>query len=378
MKILHVAPSFFPATFWGGPIWSTKAICDGISALPDADLRVLTTDAAGPAARDRVMPAQLPYPATYARRVAGNSIAPSHLFRLPAAIARADVVHLTAAYSAPTLPTFALCKAFGKPLVWSPRGALQATQDWVDAPNQRRKRRYETALNAVRPAHVVMHVTATAEAAQSIARFAGMETQIIPNAVVVPAQLDPVPRDPAHVRLIFLGRLHAKKGLVELFTAMSELPDRYTLDVYGAGTSGDTAQLREFASLLGTRVRFHGHVEGAAKTRAFANADLFVLPSHSENFGIAVAEALAHGVPVLTTTATPWQAVDRRGCGRCIRLGKDNLAHEIAALAARDLPAMGARGRAWIAADFSPDAMVQAFARLYRDLATAGAQEVLA
>ena len=54
---------------------------------------------------------------------------------------------------------------------------------------------------------------------------------------------------------------------------------------------------------------------GAAKTRAFTSADAFLLPSHSENFGIVVAEGLAHGVPVLTTRATPWQALESENCG---------------------------------------------------------------
>jgi glycosyltransferase involved in cell wall biosynthesis len=119
-------------------------------------------------------------------------------------------------------------------------------------------------------------------------------------------------------------------------------------------------------------------VDGAEKAAAFARADLFVLPSHSENFGIVVAEALAHGVPVLTTHATPWQDLNRHGCGRCIDLPRTDLAAEIAALAAGDLAAMGARGRSWVRRDFSTAAMVDAFADLYGDLAGRGFREVLA
>ena len=67
---------------------------------------------------------------------------------------------------------------------------------------------------------------------------------------------------------------------------------------------------------MGDTVRFLGPLDGEAKERAFAgNADLFVLPSFSESFGMAVGEALGAGVPVLTTTGVPWPMLARRGCG---------------------------------------------------------------
>jgi glycosyltransferase involved in cell wall biosynthesis len=369
LRILHVAPSFYPASYWGGPIWSTKAICDGIAALPDFDLRVLTTDAAGPNVQDRVEPVALPYPATYARRIAGHSIAPGLLARLPAAMAWADVVHLTGTYSAPTLPVLGMAKLLSKPIIWSPRGALQATQDWAGAPHHGTKHLFERAAQLLRPAHSVLHVTASAEAGQSVARLGDISTVTIPNCVDIPQLI--APRDDREgQRLLYLGRLHPKKGLLELCAAMEALPDGFTLDVYGTGDAAFVAQLQHKAVQSQGRIRLHGHVEGAAKAAAFAAADLFVLPSHSENFGIAVAEAMAHSVPVLTTTATPWQAVEQMGCGRCIDLSHDDLAQEIAAMFTQNLPEMGARARVWMRRDFSTEAMVSAFADLYRSLAT--------
>ena len=367
MKVLHVAPSFYPATYWGGPIWSTKAICDGTSKLPGVDLRVLTTDAAGPQILDRVTPPDLPYPVHYARRVAGHSIAPGLLARLPAAIAWADVVHLTGAYSAPTLPVLGLTKMFAKPLVWSPRGALQATQDWAGAPHHRAKHMFEQAANVLRPASAVLHVTAQSEAQQSVTRLEGIATAMIPNCVDIPPVVSDISAARGQ-RLLYLGRLHPKKGLLELFDAIGALPKQFSLDVYGTGDTAFVAQLDAKAGQSQGRIRLHGHVDGKAKAAAFAAADLFVLPSHSENFGIAVAEALAHAVPVLTTTATPWEAVDRMGCGRCIDLLNVDLAQVIEAMFTQDLPAMGARGRAWMAREFSAAAMVDAFAELYQSL----------
>lgn len=378
MKVLHVVPTFYPATYWGGPIWSTKAICDGIAARDGVDLRVLTSDAAGPGIGDRVKPRRLGYPVHYARRLAGHSIAPGLLARLPGAIHWADIVHVTGTYNMPTLPAFVLARALGKPLVWSPRGALQATAEWPDAPRQRIKHGFEHLANLLRPRDAVLHVTAAQEARASRGRLGDMTCAIIPNAVDVPPEIPPRRTASATCRLMFLSRLHPKKGLEALFEAMAQLPARFTLDVYGTGDAAYVRMLNMRAKLSNGRIRLHGHVEGAEKAAAFAAADLFVLPSHSENFGIVVAEALAHAVPVLTTQRTPWQDLDRHGCGRCIELPGCNLAAEIAALAMGDLAAMGRCGRAWMRRDFSTARMVAEFDGLYRRLLGQGYQEVIA
>ena len=367
MKILHVIPNYYPATTWGGPIFSTKAICDGIAAQPGVTLRVLTTDAASPARGDRVAPADLPYPVHYARRIAGHSTAPGLLAQLPGAIAWADVVHLTATYNFPTLPTLTLARALGRPVVWSPRGALQATAEWAEAPRRSAKYAFERAAGLLRPADTVLHVTAQSEAAASTTRLPGIAAAIIPNCVTIPPAVQRA-KSNARIRLLYLGRLHPKKGLERLFTAMAGLPAHVSLDVYGTGDPAYTGGLQQMAACFDGRIRLHGHVDGAAKSMAFAGADLCVLPSYSENFGIAVAEALAHGVPVLTTTGTPWQGLEQQGCGRWLDLDQTSLSDEIAALIKADLPAMGARGRAWMIRDFSPEAMTAAFMDLYRSL----------
>ena len=378
MKILHVSPSFYPATFWGGPIFSTKAICDGIATMPDFSLRVLTTDAAGLAVSDRVRRVPMGHPVHYAYRIAGHSVAPGVLGHLPAAVLWADVVHLTGTYSFATLPTLALARGLGRPVVWSPRGALQATQDWPDAPRKTAKRLFERAAQKLRPKGCVLHVTAAMEAAQSVVRLPDIRTAVIPNCVSIPPLVGRIFRPGGALRLMYLGRLHPKKGIDQLIAAMGRLPDYVTLDIYGSGDAAYEATLRATAAEYGTRIRFHGPVQNAAKALAFARADLFVLPSHSENFGIVVAEALAHGLPVLTTTATPWRRLDLIGAGACIDPLQDDLAGAIARLGAGDLAGMGAYGRDWMIRDFSSEVMVARFAALYRSLAADEPQMVQA
>ena len=111
-----------------------------------------------------------------------------------------------------------------------------------------------------------------------------------------------------------------------------------------------------------------GPVYGAAKTHAITSADAFLLPSHSENFGIVVAEALAHGVPVLTTTATPWQALESEHCGRWIDDTPEAIAKALdiaLSLPDAERAAMGARGRAWMRRDFSWNRIAKGMAEVY-------------
>ena len=374
MNILHVTPAYYPATYWGGPIWSTKAICDGIAHRSGFALRVLTTDAAGPARTDRVMTQTYDYPVDYVRRLAGHAIAPGLLPKLMRAVGWADLIHLTATYNFPTLPTLGMARLLGKPVVWSPRGALQATATWGDAPRKRIKHMFEHGANLLRPANCTLHVTSEAEGADSRWRLGAIDTALIPNCVAIPSQLLTRPTD-GQLRLLYLGRLHPKKGLDLLIAAMKSLPAHVRLDIYGAG---DPTYVTALKSQIGgdSRIVLRGHADEERKALAFAKADLFVLPSHSENFGIAVAEALAHAVPVITTTGTPWARLNPMGCGRCINLARDDLADAITDLTAADLLAMGAKGRAWMRREFSPEAMIDAFAELYGNIVSFGNQAV--
>ena len=377
LRVLHVAPTFYPATRWGGPTFSTKALCDGLARRPEVRLRVLTTDAAGPASGERLSLASNPawfesgYEVQYARRVAGASVSPELLMRLPGAIRWADVVHLTATYSFPTLPVLGLARLFGKPVIWSPRGALQATEQWAGAPRRRLKHGFERACQILRPEETVLHVTAAMEAELSCARLSGIRTIRIPNIIDVPKHLPPRQWRPAgRLRVMYISRLHPKKGIEHLLAAVHRRPNHVTLDVYGSGSRDyqDTLRQKIKALRLGDRVQFHGHVDGAAKTRAFLEADVMCLPSHTENFGIVVGEALAHGVPVVTTTGTPWDGLEVERCGLWISPREASLIDALNRLEHLDLAAMGKRGRTWTMNAFSSDAVVTQMVETYRDV----------
>jgi glycosyltransferase involved in cell wall biosynthesis len=104
------------------------------------------------------------------------------------------------------------------------------------------------------------------------------------------------------------------------------------------------------------RVRFRGPLYGEEKLQAYARADVYVLPSWSENFGYTVAEALACRTPAITTRATPWGALESHGCGWWIDPGVEPLVtclDAVLAMTRTDLDQMGRNGRDFVARELS-------------------------
>jgi glycosyltransferase involved in cell wall biosynthesis len=115
-------------------------------------------------------------------------------------------------------------------------------------------------------------------------------------------------------------------------------------------------------------IAFAGVLQGDAKEAALFSSDLFILPTHSESFGMVIAEALAHELPVLTTTGAPWPALTERAMGWRMPTSVDGLAAGLAEATVLDnivLGAMGQRGRAFVTAEFGWDGVAQQFLATY-------------
>jgi glycosyltransferase involved in cell wall biosynthesis len=208
----------------------------------------------------------------------------------------------------------------------------------------------------IKPGRVVLHVTSQQEAESSVARIHHANSVVIPNGVDLPElSADRIWVPDNKLRILFIGRLHPKKGIENLLTAMTDPGVANTsLVVCGDGDPAYRALLRERIEglELAERVSFAGEVKGEAKLAAFAAADVCVVPSFTENFGMVVAESLAHGVPVVVSKGAPWAEVERQECGFWVENTADSLASALQAIMKHDLADMGNRGRAWMERDY--------------------------
>lgn len=194
---------------------------------------------------------------------------------------------------------------------------------------------------------------------------------VIPNGVDL--DIPPLPKTSSSLprTVLFLSRIHPVKGLIHAIEAWHALrPHEWRLKIVGPSEVGHREQLETLVQRYGLSqsVSFHGPVSGYSRYRCYYDADLFLLPSLSENFGLVVAEALACGLPVITTTGTPWSGLQREQCGWFIEPGTEPLTETLRTvfrLAPDELQARGERGRRWVSREFRWDAIADQTIALY-------------
>lgn len=240
-----------------------------------------------------------------------------------------DIVHLHGIWSLALHHCAVICRKRNIPYVIAPRGMLEPwslKQKWL-------KKRIARWLYQDRDLKTAAALHATAESEAEQFRKLGFRNPIIvsPNGVNVPNGLPfPIPRSPSPTavrRALFVSRMHPKKGVLELVEAWDKIrPKGWKCELVYT-MSGEFE--REYEAKVKSRVKelglqdefmFTGALNDDEKWAAYARADIFVLPTYSENFGIVVAEALWAGVPVITTKGTPWKELEDLKCGKWIDL----------------------------------------------------------
>jgi glycosyltransferase involved in cell wall biosynthesis len=177
---------------------------------------------------------------------------------------------------------------------------------------------------------------------------------------------------------LFLSRIHPKKGLFDLVAAWGLVrPKGWRVVIAGGSENGHQADLESAIRErgLGDEFQFLGEVPDDRKWGVYRSADLFILPTKSENFGIVIAEALGSGVPVITTKGTPWEELQTHRCGWWVDPNAEALAgalREACALSPEERSAMGERGRKLIESKYTWPAAAAQMLAVYRWMLSKG------
>lgn len=288
-----------------------------------------------------------------------------------------DIIHSHGLWMMPNVYPGMVAEQHNLPLVISPRGMLSA---WAVQNGSVVKRLFwplvqRPALSAA----ACFHATAKSEY-EDIRRMGFRQpVAVIPNGIDIP---DDVVKQRDGLRtLLFLGRVHPKKGLDILLPAWKAVQDGFPdwrLSIAGPDNGGHLAQMQHLAQRLQLkRIEFVGAVRGKAKWDTYRNADLFVLPTYSENFGMTVAEALVSGVPAIVSKGAPWAGLEKKSAGWWIDIGLDPLVRCLEDALAQvpvALTDMGQRGRNWMQEEFSWDRLGQQMDETYRWLLNGGSK----
>ena len=199
----------------------------------------------------------------------------------------------------------------------------------------------------------LLHVTAPAEVEDVRRLGLANAVAVVPLGVRLPPLRTLRRSADAPHTLLFVSRLQKKKGLLNLMDAWARVRDvasGWRIVIAGPDQEGYLGEVlaRARQRCVAESVDYVGPVYGAKKDALYAAADVFVLPSFSENFGSVVVEALAQGVPVITTKGTPWAELAARRCGWWVDIGVAPLAdalRQALGLSDEERREMGARGR---------------------------------
>jgi glycosyltransferase involved in cell wall biosynthesis len=245
----------------------------------------------------------------------------------------ADVIHLQGIFSTPTPIVLFYNLFLKKPLILSPRGSFAP---WIMAQNENKKNRWLKYLIKPLSKTIFWHATAQQEKDEILSLFPQAKIYIIPNGINLDEykNINTLTKR-EYVRkyikkevdidyiIISMGRLHAKKGfdiLIEAFSKLDKKFDNSVLLIAGDDETEKNNLEGQIKSLkLENKVFLIGSISGQVKVDFLGNADLFVLPSHNENFGNVYVESLASGTPIVASTNTPWQEVEQCNCGKWVK-----------------------------------------------------------
>lgn len=281
-----------------------------------------------------------------------------------------SLLHANGVWLGSTRVTVNVARRFHLPYIISPHGHLQ--------PWAMQHKTWKKKLAWRGYGKRIMQSAALVQAASGFelagVRALGITTPVaqIPNMVALPTHWPPPPpHNDGRRTCLFLSRIHPSKGLLDLVSAWRHAkPRNWRLVIAGPDEAGHLTQVQAAVNKAGLQndIRFVGAIAYAQRWAYYRHADLFVLPTYSENFGISVAEALGAGTPVITTRTAPWALLNDYRCGWWIDTGAKALTQALSQATELDnaqLAVMGTRGQTLVREHFTPAAVTQALLAAY-------------
>ena len=392
MRILHVIPSL--AMRHGGPSQGVPEMCRELARIGH-QVTLYTTDLDGPGTRLEVEPD---------RAIRGDdgverwyfSTQRSGLYGVSRSLTKAlhdnvrnfDVVHIHSMYRFTSTVAAHYCRRYQVPYILQPHGSLDPC---VYYRHRLRKNVYEALFEKRNLAHAAAVHFATDEE-MSLVRSFGLQFHgvVVPYAIESKLLVDrdrlieQFARDWPATRgkkvILFFGRLTAKKALDLLAKAFGTLA-RSRSDVHlllaGPDTEGEGKKLRKWLTEEGVleHATFAGLLEGERKVAALAASDIFVLCSYGENFGIAIVEAAAAGLPVvISNKVNIWREFNDANAGLVVNCDADELTQALATpLDSAELRhSLGEAGKRLVAENFMRSDVIAKMTAVYRDAIAKG------
>lgn len=375
MRVLHVIPSVSERS--GGPATAIIPMCRALMR-EGVEVLLITTDAGLPGTNEDVFEYKN-VPARLFHSQWGESFKYSRPMSswLATNIRNFDLAHIHAVFNHSSVAAARACRDAGVPYVIRPLGTLDP---WSMTQKSLRKRLFwQVSGKAMLRRAAFVHYTSEAEKLSTEGRMGlnhgkvialGIETSTATNNLA-----EHLPELAGGPYVLVLSRLHPKKGLDVLIDAFQSLETQHwSLVIAGDGPSEYVSRLKN--KVEGDRILFTGWLEGERKEAVLSGASLLVLPSHQENFGLCVMEALAHSVPVLVSPSVNLATeIAANNAGWIATIDKDALAAKLAE-ALRDKEELARRGRAGrqLSQKYSWENAARDLVTCYREVLTTKAQ----
>jgi glycosyltransferase involved in cell wall biosynthesis len=355
MKIIHITNSIDKSA--GGPSRSVPKTCIELAKL-GISIELVTQESADMVAIEESSLLTVQYRSIKELFIYGSRLSAKDI----------DLIHLQHIWN-PYIQVMAFwARKKNIPYIITPRGMLEP---WIMAHNPWKKKiaLFIYQKKAIqRSAHI--HATAQMEA-DNIKELGFLNpVSIIPNGIDL-SEVKEVKTVYGTKKMVFLSRIHPKKGIELLLEAWRNTDTKdWTLEIAGNGEVDYIKTLSQSAEDV-KNVHFVGPQYGESKWDFLRSADVMVLPTYSENFGIVVAEALAVGVPVITTKGTPWEDLETYQCGWWIELTVSNLKRsleEVMRLSQDQIKTMGNNGQSLVKDKYDIKAVAKNMKALYQKI----------